>query len=366
MGTDNKKWIRLIVFVLPILIVLVGINYFADPGNIFHNFSREMSAAMLNGETITVSSNNLDEREVLQYLIEEMPDVIDAMVWGSSLAMCIDEEMVGEDIFFNMAVSAADYYDLLACMALMEINGKHTDKAIITLDSRLFDPDIYMTDGRHDRLMDYSNYMIQLLEKEPYQEGTIDIPTVDADNTVWKKIGQLFSVSYFQWAVEYIGTHGSEVLFAERWQTVDEEVISNKYLPDYSMVYATHMEAISAEEVADIGANYWIESSITPYAHMAEKNKEIIEKLIIYLQSCDTEVELLFIPYAPALWDRFSEERYPMLFELEEYAEEMRTKYGVKIRGSLNPYNMNMENGDFYDARHAKKSALKHKYSFAD
>lgn len=372
MKSERKKWIRLVIFLLPVLLLFTGINYLADPANVFHSFSEDMSEAMLEGHTVQVNSNNLDDREVLGYLIEKMPDRIDTMVWGSSIALCIDAEMAGGDTFLNMAVSSADYYDLMACMALMECNGKQADRMILALDTRLFDPGMYANEGRHDKFMDYSEYMIDLLEngapdeKMPQAAKLRSVSELSAGSSVWSGLKQLFSVSYFQWSVEYIKAQGFDVLFGDRWKVVEGESTSNRYLPDYSVVYTQDMEAVTEEQIAEQCAGFWMAGTVTPYANAAEENLNGFEKLIQYLQAQGVEVELFLNPYAPALWDRVTEEQFPMIFELEEYAGYLAAEYGIEVQGSFNPYNIGMTNGDYYDALHVRKISLKEKFNFAD
>ena len=362
MSTSGKKWTWLVIFLIPVLLIFPGLNFLADPGNIFHNFSEEMSLAMLDGQSVQVSSNNLDDREVLQHLIENMPDRIDAMVWGSSIALCIDSEMTGEENFFNMAVSASDFYDLMACMALMELNGKQAERVILALDSRFFDPGIYMTDGRHDRLMEYSEYMMDILNNEVPDM----LPEPVGERSVWSRAAQLFSVSYFQWSVEYLKTNGIEVLTADRWQIVDGDSTVSRYLPDYSMVYAKAMEDVTLDAVTESCRTYWLGGNITEYASMDAGNCAFLEKLIRHLQEQECEVEVILTPYAPSLWDRIEQSRYPILSEVESYVAYLETTYGITVQGSFNPHNMDMTDEDFYDARHVKKSSLKAHYDLTD
>lgn len=363
MWSKIKKWIGLLLFVVPLILLLTGTNYLADPSNTFHNFSEEMSQAMLAGHTVQVLSNNLDEREVLQHLIEDMPAQVGTIVCGASIVLSIDSEMAGTESFYNFAVSSADYYDLLATMAMMKLNGKKADRVILALDTRLFDTKVYMSDGRHDRLMDYSEYMIDYLNGEV---GEGFQPELEVRDSFLSKVGQLFSISYFQHSVDYVKKNGIAALNNERWKIVEEDFNGNKYLPDYSIVYAREMEEITAEEVIASCNTYWMEANVTEYTLANEENMQVFEKMIGYLQAQGTEVELFLCPFAPALWDRVWEEQYPILFQLEEYADTLAEKYGVEVQGSYNPYAVGMTNEDFYDARHIKKSSLKRVFTFSD
>ncbi len=358
MWSKIKKWIGLLLFVALPVTILAGTNYLVDPSNIFHNFSEEMSQAMLDGHKVQVLSNNLDEREVLQHLIEKMPAQTDVILCGSSTALGIDSEMAGTDSYYNFAVSSADYYDLMATMGLLQINGKTAKKMIIPIETRMFDSEMYMKDGRHDRLMDYSRYMIDYLNgEEP------DMAELQVRDSMFSKVGQLLSVPYFQHAVSYFQIHGSQVLRGDRWQIVEENAAANIYLPDYSMEYSQAMEQVNEADVIQSCKIYWLGGNITENALANTDNMEVFEKLIVYLQNQGTEVELLICPYAPALWARISEQQFPMIFQLEQYAGQLSEQYGVVVRGSYDPHKLGLSNEDFYDARHVRKSSMEKVYN---
>ena len=75
-------------------------------------------------------------------------------------------------------------------------------------------------------------------------------------------------------------------------------------------------------------------------------------------------MELYLCPVAPALWDRIDTPGYYVMNELESYAHEVAAKYGLKITGSYNPYNLGMTNADFYDSRHVRQELLSKYFDF--
>ncbi|MBQ7776658.1 MAG: hypothetical protein IJ379_12130 [Lachnospiraceae bacterium] len=180
----------------------MGVNYIADPGNLFHDFYDELTDAIIAGEEVQILSNNSDEREISKQLIEKMPQEMDCLVFGPSLALTIGQEMTGEESFYNLAMSSTDYYDLLAMIALLNLNDKKVDRMIICFDSRLFDDAVSESDGRHDKLMDYSLWMEEVLNN----------PNSSAE----------------------------------------PESTAARYLADYSMMYGADQEEITAETVVEL------------------------------------------------------------------------------------------------------------------
>ena len=49
MNAEKKKWIKLIIFIFPVISVLFGVNYFIDPANIFHDVSKEVAMSIIEG-----------------------------------------------------------------------------------------------------------------------------------------------------------------------------------------------------------------------------------------------------------------------------------------------------------------------------
>lgn len=360
MQTNKKKWMGMVIFALPLILLLVGVNYIADPGNLFHNFYDELTDAILAGEEVQILSNNSDEREITKLLIEKLPQELDCVAVGPSLALTIGQEMTGEETFCNLAMSSADYYDLMAIMGLLEWNQKQIDRIIICFDTRIFDDVVSESDSRHDKLMAFALYMEDILTGTPYADEEMPQAT---ETSAYSRLSQLFSISYFQNSVSYLKTNGTGVL-GDRWQIVPSDSTATRYLADNSMMYSAAQEATTAEEVVNSCKTYWLEAGVTEYAYVSEEKLAMFELLIQHLQAQGTEVELFLCPFAPALWDRISEEHYPMLYQLEEEAARLAEAYDLKVTGSYDPYKIGLSNEHFYDARHVKRSAIAEYFDF--
>lgn len=361
MQTNKKKWIGMALFALPIILLLTGVNYIADPANLFHDFTDELTDAIITGKEVQILSNNSDEREISKQLIEKMPDEIDCLVLGPSLSLTIGKEMTGEETFYNLSMSSADYYDLLAMIALLKLNNKQVDRMIICFDSRLFDDAVIKGDGRHDKLMEYSLWMEDLLNNPNSSAGPK--PPKTSKGSTLNNLPQLFSISYFQNSVSYLKTNGTGVL-GDRWQIADPNSTASRYLADYSILYGADQEDTTVEEVIEASRIYWLEANVTEYTYANPDKLATFEKLIQLFQKGGTEVELFLCPFAPALWDRIGEDHYPMLFQLEEEAARLAETYDLKVTGSYDPYKVGLDNEHFYDSRHVRRSAIAEYFDF--
>lgn len=348
------KWLR-VLLVLPVLFVLIFTNIYIDPANIFHDYSEEIAESILNGKATHFGSSNVNEREVKHNLIMKMPDKVDCIAVGPSLVMGVRSEIAGSDDFYNMGHSGANFYEILAQFGLMEAYGKKVDRVIFCVDSYFFDEAFMKRHGVNEGLKRYADYMIDILNGEETEK-----PRESYWNELETKVRQMFSVTYFQASVDSVQAANSYVNDRERWGIVGENFDGTYYMPDASWVYARSYQNRTEEDVRKDSEEYNIERQFSKGEHISEYCKEIFEKLIGYLLSQGIEVDLYLCPVAPSLWDRIEAEEteYPIIGEIEKYANRVAKEYDLKITGSYNPYNLDMRDKDFYDARHVRHELL--------
>ncbi|MDO4208009.1 MAG: hypothetical protein Q4D15_10535, partial [Lachnospiraceae bacterium] len=326
------KWFRLIV-VLPLVCLLVITNIYEDPANVFHNESKEIAEALIDGHSAYSATGNGNERKIKEYLIMRMPDVTDCIAVGPSLVMCVNKDIVGTESFINLGVSGSDLYDILAQFGLMHVYGKEAERVILCMDSYSFDENFYAkADARNAELMPYSKYMLQILDGESpqpiHEENT---------NTIKTEATQAFSISYFQAAWDQVALNGTYAMNDKRWGIVQEDFDGSRgyYDNDGSWTYAAAYQANSVSTVRKKCAGYDIEKQFSRGCHISKYSKTVFDKLISYLRDQGTEVELFLCPLAPSLWDRIEAEKdhYVMFDELTAFVAEMSKKYDLKITG---------------------------------
>lgn len=354
----QKKWFGFIPFlVLPLWLIFV--NYKVDPANIFHDVSRETAVSIVSGNKTYVASGNLDERKVKYNLIMEMPEDTKVVAVGPSLVMCVGEELVGTESFYNLGESAADFYDILAQFGVMDIYGKYPERVIFCVDSYFFDENLYEDAGRHSAMMSFAAYMLDILN-----EKTVEIPEINLWEERKQKFEQLFSVSYFQAAFQYAKSNNSFI--TDRFGIADNTTETAYYMPDGSWIYPKELQENNIDDVKRHIQEYNIEGSFSKGEHISKKSTETFERLLIYLQGRKSKVELYLCPLAPSLWERIDLNEYPILTELETYAHEMAEKYNLKITGSYNPNLLNITDDKFYDSRHVRREYLSDYFDFSE
>lgn len=354
----KQKWLWLLPFLL-LPLWLMFINYVADPANIFRNVSKDIATSIISGNRTFVASGNVEVRDVKYQLIMAMPDDTETVAVGPSLVMCVGKELVGTDSFYNLGVFRADFYDILAQFGVMDIYGKHPQRVIFCVDSFFFDDNMFENESGHIPLMPYADYMLNILNGRE-----ADSPETDLISERKNKFEQLFSISYFQASIEYIKTNDS--LLFERMGIADEATEMAYFMPDGSRVYAKKFREKDVDDVAKHAEKYNIVRLFSKGQHISDEATDTFEKLINYLRTQGTDVELYLCPLAPSLWNRLDLDEYPVLTEIESYANEIAEKYGLKITGSYNPHILGVTDDKFYDCRHFRREYLGEYFDFME
>ena len=359
----DKRWFRLLLF-LPIRVAVAATNYFVDPAGIYHSDSRFMAQALLEGNQVYFDAGNGDERGVKQYLITEMPPETECVTVGPSLVFGIRADTAGTDSYYNLGISGADFYDILAQFGLMEVYGKQYDRVIFCVDSYFFDETLFGTFSRNETLRPYADYMLGILDGKEMK-----VPEENGFARAKARLSQLFSITYFQSCVSFAGTRGLQAVLErvtaqDSWGIAGEDYQGTYYARDGSLVYALEYQQNTADFVREEAQNYDIEKMFSKNGHISPYCEEMFEKMIQYLQRKGVEVDLYLCPLAPSLWDRIDQEEYYILSELEAFAHDMAGQYGLKITGSYDPYRMQMTDEDFYDSRHVRHELLESFFDF--
>lgn len=364
MKKEKNKWFRLLAFV-PLLVFLVFTNIYQDPANIYHDESKEIAGAILDGKSAFNGNGNGDLREVKHNVIMGMPDNLECIAVGPSLVMCVNKDIVGTNSFMNLGVSGADLYDILAQFGLMDTYGKKTKRVIFCVDSYFFDESIYGNSDSNDALMDYTNHMLGIISCNSLESG--------GSNTGTDKITMLkqaFSITYFQAAWKQVIVNNTYSMKDNRWGIVGKDFDGSKpcYDPDGSWNYAVSFQNNGIDYLLDEVENYDVNTNFSYGRHISQYSKEVFEKLIKYLRENDVEVEIFLCPLPPSLWDKVESdsENIFILDEMTTFTTEMANKYNLKMTGSYNPYDLGMKDEDFYDARHVRRESLADYFDFTE
>ena len=360
--SNRLKWFRLIIIISPILLCLCGINYYEDPANIFHNNSKKVAEAILNGHEAYFGTGNGDERDVKYNTIEGLPKHLECITLGPSLAMGIRTYDVGTDSYHNLSVSGMNFNDFMGQIAMLETYGVRYDRLVFCVDSYFFD-ETFAVGARNQYIMPYAEYMLSKLDGEDPLMPEVG----DSNNDSKMQIEQLFSISYFQSSVDMVRNNNSIILPTARWGIIDESTQNlAHYVVDGSWVYASDYRDNTVDYVIAEANGYDIEKQFAYDRHLSDYYKKYFKKLIKYLLNKGIEVEFFLCPLCPTLWNRLeaNREHYFMLDEIEVFAHEVADEYGLKLTGSYDPYKFGISDTDYYDSRHVKHERLSDFFDF--
>ena len=354
---NKYKWFEILMF-LPPIILLVSVNLIVDVSQFFHpEISEKIADSILKGQSIRVIGNNGNERLIKQILIEKMKKEIDTIAVGPSLVMYIGSEAVKNTSFYNLGVSRADHYDIMATFGLLKINKIKFNKVILCIDFPIFSNTAYVKNNKkHNDLIDFTNYMIDFLEnnKQDFFSSSNFFANL--------KEAPFFSLTYFKDCLKYFIKQKS----LNRIEIVTNNTKEQYYTSEASIFPPERSNNNSEEDI--ISAVKEIKNQ--PRFHDSfngeidnDCKKQFI-KLVNYLQKQDVEIIFWYHPFPPALWDNTNWNQYPALKELDRWSREFAQKKRIKTIGSYNPHDIGIRNIDFLDGRHLKRSAIAQHFKF--
>ena len=139
-----KKFILKLILLIPVLLIVVLINYTVDPANLFRNthsnqdslsYEEQIVAYLSEGYNVT-NVESYNERIFQKSFIESLQDVPEIAVFGSSRSQLIDETFYSQKLI-NNSVTAATLEDILGLFHVYYRRSMLPDKVIIELSPEI-------------------------------------------------------------------------------------------------------------------------------------------------------------------------------------------------------------------------------------
>ncbi|MGM0499995.1 MAG: hypothetical protein ACQERL_07310, partial [Bacillota bacterium] len=149
-------------------------------------------------------------------------------------------------------------------------------------------------------------------------------------------------------------------------ETEKESLAEPIKLADGSLVYQNNRENISASD-AEIEAQNYIRNGVYSIENYFELDKEYrlqFKQLIEFYQ--DEEIKLFFYlpPYHPLIFDYLEKnEKYHIIYEVEEFIREFAAKNGIEVVGDYNPSELELDKNDFHDGMHPRETVMEKLFS---
>lgn len=325
---------RLFLFLLPVALLLAGVNVGVDPAGLYRTeLETAMATRLLAGEAVGVN-RNFNDRLLQRLLASGHAAPPDLLVLGSSTSMELTPEnfCLPATQFFNASVSGAALEDLLAIYWLHTRTG-FPEKLVIETPPRLFAP--AGEGSRWRTLIAETNQMRAVLGLVPLPAATLDDP----------RLTNLFSPTLFQ---EALG-----LALSGRVGPPDLAVASGKAVkyPDGAQLFPPTAWP-DAAGVARLTSAYLAENPVFP-ASVAER-VALFEGFIGYAVQ-RSEVAFYLPPYSPTVFDAYDQQAYR---DYVAALERLAAVYGVVVLGGHDPAQVGLTGADYRDGVHPLKPAL--------
>ena len=334
-----KNILRLTAFFFPLLCLLLFFNYRVDPAGFFDSSGKQIAELMLNGSNAAPVSGNCNERQKLDYLLQNM-DAVEYTVLGPSLSITVDKEMAGEPSFANLSISGMALNEFLRAVAIMSQRDILPQKMLICFDMAWFTAqlggesfsELLVTDGL--RVSDNS--------------------TASGVMNHWK---ELLSLTYFQ---DSISSFWKNEASAQKVFVPSESYTGPYWQTDGTYVYAQDYQNVTVNDAKQKAQDYIF--SETYDRAIDEHNIAILEECLSYLQQQGVMIKIMQVPYHPVLWEQVQqmEEESEKVLRYEEEVLSLAKRRSITVVGSQCYQNLpGCSEEDFWDARHMRCESIR-------
>lgn len=369
---------KLLGFV-PIIGLLIGVNYFVDPANLYKHIEKGIADILLSGKN-AANVGDRDERLVVKYYAQQVKDAPDVLVLGSSRTLEIDSKMLAGSRIYNASVSGATVRDDMAIYGMFRSRGLLPDEIILGLDPWLLNA--RNGQPRWTSVREYYEYTSTLSEQavKAKQDGVSrtgpgweEQPrlTVRADprkaELTREKYLNLLSPTYFQAGIKKLwknysspGRDESAPVEATKSMIADQAILRSDGSLSYPRAYRERDEATVSREARSY-ANAEPIYSLGAFKELDPQAISDLEGFLDLLEMDGVNVRLVLIPYHPVVYKKLGNKyssKYRLVPETEKYFRSLAVERGLPIIGSFNPAVGGYTSSDFYDGMHLKREQV--------
>ena len=342
----DKLVFKSMLLIAPIMVLIVGVNYFIDPA---HQFSDEyyLKAAKLLKHDNIILEGNCDERKLIKYFVKQK-DIVEVLVLGSSRSLILGEEHVNNSSMLNLSTSGSDFEDIIATYELYESTLGFPEKVVIGID-----PWMLNISRKSDRYLG-------LLENYNAIAKKLDLPENQIISSEKSFFKALFSLDYFQTSLIHAYRNGiGNSIVIKTNETISEQNIK---MSNGTLLYAKNWQ--SEKSKIEIAAKRYISGEVygfNDYSEVSSARLVKFELFFKYLKRNNIAIEVFLSPYHPIVWEYFESNtaKFQPIFESEKQIIILCQKYSIQITGSFSPKNLNLLSTDFYDGMHPNLIGLK-------
>lgn len=345
-----KKFLQKLSLYLLVPVVIMSVNYFADPANLFHeDYEQGIAHNLLNGFHVTNVYNH-NERLLQKKIIQNNPVCPQAIALGSSRGMILNRSISQWPYFFNNAMSGSVLEDHLAIYELYEERGCGIKVVIMSLD-----PWLLNDNNGEERWKGLENEYETFLKKLYPAHSALPFSNLNQLETY----RQLLSFSYFKNSVYFLSKgmgRKDAIITTSPVNTGLTRLIDGSVTWDAN--YREAPQSVVDRRAADMIAMGPIEF-LENFDRLSPHYKTLLSDFVSYLQQRDVQVKFLLTPFHPLVYASFMQQKeYRNVAASETFFRGLAAQKGIEVFGSFDPAKSELNNTDFYDGFHCNVNAL--------
>ncbi len=348
----KKIWKAALLFA-PLAVLLVFVNWYADPANVLRGGYEERVAEIMAAGENAGNLRNMDDRAWIKAYVpmrRESGRPVDTLALGSSHSMQITKELTGDGNTFCAGVTGADLRDCVSIYRLFRENGFAPKRVILAVDPWFLCDNTLegraMTEG-------YEAFCEEI-GAAPYRGAGLR----GRWNNLRRK-AEAISIPYFQQSLAFLrkGLDKNR----DPVPTTQHKAESPLRRADGSYCYEAAYRDAPLEEVRGRAQDCVIVKPrfAQDFTEVTPALTEQLRAFIASMQADGAEVALLLAPYHPVYYAHMAEsEDYAALLATETLVRKMAKALHVPIIGSYDPAVCGLGEADFYDALHCSEEAM--------
>ena len=343
--------IKAVLFYALTIGLIVFINYFVDASQVITSrMSEGMARLALKGNIVKVPKN-YNERTYQIAVVEQMHEIPDTIVIGSSRGMFLGSEITGYKRIYNHCVSGACIEDYYAILGLYEQKFSKLPKRIVMEVS----PWVFNEYNPESRWLENYKYLSNC--ERFYKE--INHRKLEKKNT--EKENPYISLPYFQYNILTIQEKGWKAFSVEP-ASVSNDKAERAELPDGTIRYDAKMANPNAERLKKVketrkGVSYERSDKMKKLGKIQQVE---FENLLRYLHAKNTEVVFYLQPFSVTqckyIYDKNTN---PVFKDVETYLVKTGKSSNIKVVGGYNARKFGLTDKLFIDFMHLDKEGTK-------
>lgn len=347
-----KRLFKRFLLLIPIPISMILINFFYDPAHLYTGGRYEKGIAnyLLAGKNVA-GVTNYDSHLLQEYYIQGLTGRKDVIVLGSSRSLSLKSDIFKTKSFFNNSINSAriDDYEY--------VYNLYRDKSLIPR-TVVIGVDPWILYRNKSNLKGANTSSIIIKKVGPALTIISHIFHVGITQDKISKYYQLISPSYFQRSFSLFTKSLADSNNSSKYFAISDPNDSRiiKYA-DGSMNLNTDKK--DKEQIRQSAVSY---DPIPLLGGFEELDKGLInhfQHFVDLLQSDGVEVIFYLPPFHPITYKNLINSKYGIIIDAQDYFVSLAAKKGIKVFGSYNPQDYNLDESLFADGSHPAELAPK-------